>query len=155
MARNTSKFDRLRAALGDDVGLMGALALAQSLGIILIAAIRQRWVIADRLLIKRMASAHEIPSGLRQILYNRGNVPAQQLTNMCGSATPGCRPKTYLAWPRQLTASLRHFWHQEPIAVYGDYDADGVTAPHCWSWPSKIKCNVQGYIPDRFRKAMG
>ena len=46
--------------------------------------------------------------------------------------------------------------HNEPIAIYGDYDVDGVTATALLVQASRrFGANVRGYIPNRFDEGYG
>jgi single-stranded-DNA-specific exonuclease len=46
--------------------------------------------------------------------------------------------------------------HREPIAIYGDYDVDGVTATALLVQTCKaLNADVQGYIPHRFDEGYG
>lgn len=46
--------------------------------------------------------------------------------------------------------------HREPVAVYGDYDVDGVTATALLVQTlSSLGLNVRGYIPNRFDEGYG
>src|SRR5215208_6993226 len=46
--------------------------------------------------------------------------------------------------------------HNEPIAVYGDYDVDGVTATALLVQAlAALGANVRGYIPNRFEEGYG
>jgi single-stranded-DNA-specific exonuclease len=46
--------------------------------------------------------------------------------------------------------------HQEPIAIYGDYDVDGVTATALLVQTIQgLNGNVRGYIPNRFEEGYG
>ncbi|MCK7485394.1 MAG: DHH family phosphoesterase [Bacillus subtilis] len=46
--------------------------------------------------------------------------------------------------------------HSEPIAIYGDYDVDGVTATALLVQALEgLGANVRGYIPNRFDEGYG
>ena len=46
--------------------------------------------------------------------------------------------------------------HHEPIAIYGDYDVDGVTATALLVQALRaLGGNVEGYIPNRFDEGYG
>ena len=45
--------------------------------------------------------------------------------------------------------------HNEPIAIYGDYDVDGVTATALLVQLGAFGANVRGYIPNRFDEGYG
>jgi single-stranded-DNA-specific exonuclease len=94
---------------------------------------------------------------LRQILYNRGYVTLEQAQRYLDAQAPhSTDPFTMLgisAAVERLLAALRQ---NEPIAIYGDYDVDGVTATALLVTVLKdLGGNVTGYIPNRFDEGYG
>jgi single-stranded-DNA-specific exonuclease len=94
---------------------------------------------------------------LRQILYNRGYVTPEQAQRYLEAQAPhSTDPFSMLgiaAAVERLLAALRQ---DEPIAIYGDYDVDGVTATALLVTVLKeLGGNVTGYIPNRFDEGYG
>jgi len=57
---------------------------------------------------------------------------------------------------KAVDAVLHSIEHNEHIAVYGDYDADGITATAVLlNFFSSIKINASSYIPDRLEEGYG
>jgi single-stranded-DNA-specific exonuclease len=93
---------------------------------------------------------------LRQLLYNRhisGFEEAEKFLNFSGPLyDPFLLSNMDLAVKRLLQAVDRH----EPIAVYGDYDVDGVTATVLMVQALRsLGAEVQEYIPHRFDEGYG
>ncbi len=94
---------------------------------------------------------------MRQLLFNRGYGTEAEAQSFLKAET------TFLSDPFQLTGMkptierLRFALdHAEPIAIYGDYDVDGVTATALLVQLLKMRGgNVKGYIPNRFDEGYG
>jgi len=117
----------------------------------------KRWLIppvitheADNALIK-------FPHVLRQILFNRGYA-----TDVEARAFLKAEPD-FDTDPFQMTdmeaavERIRYaLEHNEPIAIYGDYDVDGVTSTALLvDVLNALGGNVRGYIPNRFEEGYG
>lgn len=94
---------------------------------------------------------------MRQLLYNRGYATDEVARQyMEAQPPPGSDPMNMLGIPE----AVERIWHaiqsDERIAVYGDYDADGVTATALLTdLLRKLGAQVQGYIPNRFDEGYG
>lgn len=94
---------------------------------------------------------------LRQLLYNRGYRNAEQARRYLDAVAPeGSEPFNMLGL-EPAADRLRHAVQKgEKIAVYGDYDADGVTATALMVHALKLlDAQVIGYIPNRFDEGYG
>lgn len=93
---------------------------------------------------------------LRQLLFRRGvhsALQAQQYLHDEGSLFD---PFTLKDMPIAVERILRALQQNEKIVVYGDYDADGITATALLvQWLRFLKGNAQEYIPDRFTEGYG
>ena len=93
---------------------------------------------------------------LRQLLFRRGvysALQAQQYLNAEGSLYD---PFILKDMPIAVERILRALQQNEKIVVYGDYDADGITATALLvQWLRFLKGNAQEYIPDRFTEGYG
>ncbi|MCK4900721.1 MAG: single-stranded-DNA-specific exonuclease RecJ, partial [Anaerolineales bacterium] len=99
----------------------------------------------------------EYPPILRQILFNRGYA-TQEIANQYLEAKmpPGTDASNLLGVPEATERIQYAIKTQERIAVYGDYDADGVTATALLvSALSTMGADVIGYIPNRFDEGYG
>jgi single-stranded-DNA-specific exonuclease len=97
------------------------------------------------------------PPILRQILYNRGYQLAEQASQFLEAAPPqGSDPLNMLGIEAAVDRLDYAILHGEKIAVYGDYDADGVTATALLVHALRLlDAQVWGYIPNRFDEGYG
>ena len=122
----------------------------------------KRWSIAPDLppAADQELSSYPILAGrpiLRRILYNRGYTTADAARGYIeAQPPPGNNPENLLGMP-QAVERIRHaIQKSEPIAIYGDYDADGVTATALLTHAlGKLGADVRGYIPNRFEEGYG
>ena len=121
------------------------------------AANSKRWIVATPLTPEAAANLQKFPPVLRQLLYNRGYATEAEAEAFLRAET------TFLTDPFQLTgmaAAIDRLClaleRSEPIAIYGDYDVDGVTATALLVETLRaFGGNVQGYIPNRFDEGYG
>ena len=94
---------------------------------------------------------------MRQVLFNRGYA-TDEAARAYLHAEANFNPSPY-----QMTGILASvdrvrfaLGHNEPIAIYGDYDVDGVTATALLVQALRaLGGNVRGYIPNRFDEGYG
>ena len=117
----------------------------------------KRWVIADRLSDQAERELQQYHPVLRQILYNRGYRTAAAARQYVEAYPPPNSEAENLANMQAAVDRISYaIKQQEPIAVYGDYDADGVTASALLVQAlQKLDARVRGYIPDRFSEGYG
>jgi single-stranded-DNA-specific exonuclease len=94
---------------------------------------------------------------LRRILYNRDYKTAEAAQSFIEAQTPpGSLPENLLGIPQAVDRIRYAIQKHEPIAIYGDYDADGVTATALLTHAlGKLGAKVRGYIPNRFEEGYG
>ncbi len=117
----------------------------------------KRWNISPPITPQAAESLSVFHPVLRQILFNRGIGTASD-----ADAFLNARPNSDTD-PFQLTgmdAAIERIRfalaHHEPIAIYGDYDVDGVTATALLVQALEgFGANVRGYIPNRFDEGYG
>jgi single-stranded-DNA-specific exonuclease len=117
----------------------------------------KRWLISPRITPEADENLKAFPPILRQLLFNRGYA-----TDAEARAYLKAEPD-FDTNPFQLTGMVEtidriHFAidHREPIAIYGDYDVDGVTATALLLQTLKsFDADVRGYIPHRFDEGYG
>jgi single-stranded-DNA-specific exonuclease len=117
----------------------------------------KRWVISPPITPVAEEALVRFPSILKQILFNRGMGNYDEASAFL-RALPG-----FDTDPFQLTDMdtavdriLFAMEHNEPIAVYGDYDVDGVTATALLvDALNALGANVRHYIPNRFEEGYG
>jgi single-stranded-DNA-specific exonuclease len=118
---------------------------------------QKRWNISPILSPKvsnQLAGYHPI---LQQILYNRGYSSLNDAHDYLEARRPaGTDPYQMLGIPEAVERINRAISHSEKIAVYGDYDVDGVTATALLSQVLISRsADVISYIPNRFDEGYG
>ncbi len=119
--------------------------------------ITKRWQVSPKLSPEADANLADYPPVLRQVLYNRGHSTAESARlYLEAQSPPGAQPEN-LGGISTAAERIRYaIQHRQPIAVYGDYDVDGVTATALLtSALSRLGADVQGYIPNRFDEGYG
>jgi single-stranded-DNA-specific exonuclease len=117
----------------------------------------KNWQIATPLPIDADQALNNFPPLIRQILYNRG-YSTNEAANKYFDALPpqGTHPSGILNLLDAVSRIERAIKNNELIAVYGDYDADGVTASVLLVEILKtLNAQVLGYIPNRFDEGYG
>ncbi len=117
----------------------------------------KRWVINPPITPQADEALVKFPPILKQILFNRG------LANYDESRAFLRAVPSFDTDPFQLTGMtetvdrIQHaIRHNEPVAIYGDYDVDGVTATALLVDALKgLGANVRHYIPNRFDEGYG
>ncbi|MCJ7623180.1 MAG: single-stranded-DNA-specific exonuclease RecJ [Anaerolineaceae bacterium] len=116
----------------------------------------KKWQIHEPIPIEVDTALADFNEGMRQLLYNRGiytSEAAQEFLNMDGSThDPFLMSGMDATVKRILLAIDNH----EPIAVYGDYDVDGLTATTLMvEVLDVLGATSIGYIPNRFDEGYG
>ena len=117
----------------------------------------KRWLIPPLITPEADSALTAFPPLLRQVLFNRGYATDAQARAFL-KAESGINTD-----PFQMTGMdaavdrIRHALEQrQPIAIYGDYDVDGVTATALLvSALRSLDGDVRGYIPNRFDEGYG
>jgi single-stranded-DNA-specific exonuclease len=119
--------------------------------------ITKRWEVAEKLPPDVEQELIGYPPILRQILFNRGLVTHDAARIYLEAQTPpGCEPNNLLDLPKAVERIFYAIEHHEKVVIYGDYDADGVTATAVLGLALKsIGADVQEYIPNRFDEGYG
>ncbi len=116
-----------------------------------------RWTIPPKLSAEADANLREYPEILRQILYNRGHSTEEEAQAYLQADV------LFDTSPRQLTGMevttkrIREaIAGDELVAIYGDYDVDGVTATALLiEGLTALGAKVRPYIPNRFDEGYG
>ncbi|MBI1856046.1 MAG: single-stranded-DNA-specific exonuclease RecJ [Chloroflexi bacterium] len=117
----------------------------------------KRWLVQPPLTPQADENLVKFPPILRQILFNRGYATDAEARAFL-KAEPDFDPN-----PFQLTgmdAAVKRIRiaieQREPIAIYGDYDVDGVTSTALLVEALHgLGADVRGYIPNRFDEGYG
>ena len=97
------------------------------------------------------------PPILRQVLFNRGFATDAEARSFL-RAEPNFNTDPFqMTGMREAVDRIQFaIQHNEPIAIYGDYDVDGVTATALMVEILKtLGADVRGYIPNRFEEGYG
>ncbi len=117
----------------------------------------KEWIVPSPLPPEANQELGKFPAILRQILYNRKFETLESAQKYLSALPPeDNQPEKMLGIP----AAVERIWyaisHDEPIAVYGDYDADGVTATALLTDVIlRLGGSARGYIPNRFDDGYG
>ena len=99
----------------------------------------------------------KFPPILRQILFNRG-YPTDAEARAYLNAKPDFNTDPFqMTGMREAVERIQiAIKNNEPIAIYGDYDVDGVTSTALLvDTLTFFNANVRGYIPNRFEEGYG
>lgn len=118
---------------------------------------QKKWQIAPPITPEADSALHGYPPILRQILFNRGYAIPESARHFLEAQTPpGTRPLSMMGMSEAVNRTQYAIRNQESIIVYGDYDADGVTATALLASALKaMGAKVEGYIPNRFEEGYG
>jgi single-stranded-DNA-specific exonuclease len=117
----------------------------------------KNWKVAQRLSSEDARPLSIYSPVLRQLLYNRGYCTPEQARQYLEAVAPDGSDPFHMLGIELAVDRLRHAIQKgEKIAVYGDYDADGVTATALMVHALKLlDARVMGYIPNRFDEGYG
>ncbi len=117
----------------------------------------KRWNIEPVITQQASAALAVVPPILRQVLFNRG-IGAEDEARAFVSAKTSADTNPFQMIGMKAAVDRIDFAleHHEPIAVYGDYDVDGVTATALLVEALRaLGADVRGYIPNRFDEGYG
>jgi single-stranded-DNA-specific exonuclease len=117
----------------------------------------KRWVVAAPITPQADEALAKFPPILKQIVFNRGLATDAEARAFL-KAEPNANTDPFQLTGMQATVDRICYALQqdEPIAIYGDYDVDGVTATALLVQVLQVLgANVRGYIPNRFDEGYG
>jgi len=119
--------------------------------------ITKNWEIAARISPEAEQELHGYPPILRQILYNRGYETHEAARQYLEAKPPSSTdPFSMLGISAAAQRIEQALYKGERLAIYGDYDVDGVTSTALlYLYLSNLGANVEGYIPNRFDEGYG
>jgi single-stranded-DNA-specific exonuclease len=117
----------------------------------------KRWQIAAPITPEADANLKRFPPVLRQILFNRGySTESDALAFLRAETSFNTDPFQMIGMGEAVERIRFAIDHDEPIAIYGDYDVDGVTATALMVQALRaLGAKVKGYIPNRFEEGYG
>lgn len=117
----------------------------------------KRWNIASPITPQANEALAVVPNILRQILFNRGISTEEEARAFVSAKSHFDTNPFQLTGMATAVDRIQYALnHNEPIAIYGDYDVDGVTATALMVEAlGKLGATVRGYIPNRFDEGYG
>lgn len=117
----------------------------------------KRWVIQPPITPQADEALSKFPYVLKQILFNRGyGTDAEARAFLKAEPNADANPLQLTGMGSAVDRIQYAINHNEPIAIYGDYDVDGVTATALLVQALQgLGANVRGYIPNRFDEGYG
>ncbi|MBL8055163.1 MAG: single-stranded-DNA-specific exonuclease RecJ [Anaerolineales bacterium] len=117
----------------------------------------KRWIVSPPLTPAAQAELAEFPPLIAQLLFNRGHATAGAARAfLAGDLPAGTDPMALRGLPETVDRVRRAVAAQELIVVYGDYDADGVTATALLVQVlAALGARVRAYIPSREDEGYG
>jgi single-stranded-DNA-specific exonuclease len=117
----------------------------------------KRWVIQPPITPQADEALSKFPYILKQVLFNRGYSTDAEARAFLKAETLAATDPFQMSDMRAAVDRIRHaIDHREPIAIYGDYDVDGVTATALLVQTLQtLGADVRGYIPNRFDEGYG
>ena len=116
----------------------------------------KHWEVADRAPDSHFAQFPDLPPLVVQILYNRDLKEPQAVADFVDYRWDQDDPFLMRGMPTAVERLSRAIIERESLAVYGDYDADGVTATALMMrFLTNLGAKAQAYIPNRFEEGYG
>jgi len=118
--------------------------------------INKRWIPPRELPADVDANLKQYPRPMRQILYNRDFSDLESCQRFLDAKYPIHDPFLLSNMEKAVERILSSINYKLPIAIYGDYDVDGVTATALLVQViHALGGTVLPYIPDRFEEGYG
>jgi single-stranded-DNA-specific exonuclease len=118
--------------------------------------LERKWVLAEKITQEIDREFLIFPSPMREILFNRGFTNLEEAEAYLRADTPIHSPWLLLGLEKSIERLVQAIQQKERIAIYGDYDVDGVTATVLLvEVIQQLGGEVQKYIPNRFDEGYG
>ncbi len=117
----------------------------------------KRWLIPPVITPEADSALVAFPPVLRQILFNRGYATDAEARAFLKAEPAFDTDPFQMTGMKAAVERIRYaLEHNEPIAIYGDYDVDGVTSTALLvDILNALGADVRGYIPNRFDEGYG
>lgn len=121
------------------------------------SSLPKRWIIQPAIPPNQDLQLPGYSPTFRQILFNREITSAESARDFLEARAPAGSDPLNLAGMSAAVERTRHAVERgQPIAVYGDYDVDGVTATALLTLVlESLGADVRSYIPNRFDEGYG
>jgi single-stranded-DNA-specific exonuclease len=118
--------------------------------------ISKHWEIAPTAPKSLLKKYQQMSPILAQLLYNRGLQTPEEAYHFLYDKELSVNPFAMKDMGKAVTRIRKAIKEHEPIVVYGDFDADGVTATTLMMQVlTRLKANVRPYIPHRVDEGYG
>jgi single-stranded-DNA-specific exonuclease len=119
-------------------------------------SLTKRWLIPDPPPAEVEAALAEFPPVFRRVLYNRGVTDGPSAGSFLNASAEQASPFLLSGMRAAVDRILWAVDHGEKIAVYGDYDVDGVTATALlYEVLTALGADACWHIPNRFDEGYG
>ncbi len=120
-------------------------------------SLTKRWILPPPITETARAELKAFPAILQQLLFNRGYATdSAARAYLRAQVNFDTNPMQLLGMETAVARIRRALAKNEAIAIYGDYDVDGVTATALLVQTLRsLGGNVRGYIPNRFEEGYG
>jgi single-stranded-DNA-specific exonuclease len=117
----------------------------------------KQWIVPPPPTPEADSALGKFPPLLRQILFNRGFATDEEARAYLNGKSDFNTDPFQMSGMRAAVDRIQFaIKNKEPIAIYGDYDVDGVTATALLVQALQIlEADVRGYIPNRFEEGYG
>lgn len=118
----------------------------------------KRWLIAPKLLSEQLSQYKQMSPVLAQVLFNRGFETPQDAYRFLYTKNDDATSKPFaMRGMQKAVGRIRQaIKKREPIVVYGDFDADGVTSTTLLVQAlRRLNAKVRPYIPHRVDEGYG
>jgi single-stranded-DNA-specific exonuclease len=117
----------------------------------------KRWIVPPLITPESDSALSAFPPILRQILFNRGySTDAEARAYLNAKPDFNTDPFQMSGMKQAVDRIQAAIQNHQPIAIYGDYDVDGVTSTALLvETLRQLNANVRGYIPNRFEEGYG
>ena len=117
----------------------------------------KRWYVSPNITEQAKEALAAFPPILQQLLFNRGySSDVEARAFLRAEANFDTSPFQMIGMSAAVERILYALDHHEQVAIYGDYDVDGVTATALLVQTLReLGIEVRGYIPNRFDEGYG
>ncbi|MFP4322421.1 MAG: single-stranded-DNA-specific exonuclease RecJ [Anaerolineales bacterium] len=117
---------------------------------------QKRWVLAPQLSLRERSQFREMHPLIAQVLYNRGLTDYESALDFLKGRSTLHDPMRMKGMQQAIGRIRQAIRAREPIVVYGDFDADGVTSTVLLVQTLRgLGAIVKPYIPDRVDEGYG
>lgn len=111
---------------------------------------------ADDAAVKALASQTHLPAMMAQVLIGRGYDTLEKVEKVLGDREEFTDPMTLRDMDKACARIRRAIDDGESVAIYGDYDCDGIMSTvMLYRYLEALGCDVCYYIPERDREGYG